>query len=71
MMDEQQYVLCITSQNGVEFTRHKYWTGGMLERWPELVSNRERAHVFSSKRAAQEVRSGFANRGFYGRLEKA
>lgn len=68
---EIEYVLCLTSSNGTDFVRPKYWTGLMLERWPELTSNKVNAHRFSSKQAANEVRSGFANRGFFGHLEAA
>lgn len=71
MTDDIEYVLCITHQRGVEFVRPKFWTGGMLERWPELVSNKDRAHRFSSKKAADEVRAGFASRGFAGEVQPA
>lgn len=69
--DGPKFVLCLTSCKGVEYTRPKYWTGGMLERWPELSANKDRAHQFSSKQAANEVRSGLADRGFFGHVESA
>jgi hypothetical protein len=64
--DSSEFVLCLTKANGVDFVRPKYWTGRMLERWPELSSNPENAFRFTTKQAANEVRSGLANRGFFG-----
>ena len=69
--NEPQFVLCVTGQKDREYSCPKYWTGRMLESWPELLSDKSRAHVFSGKRVAGEVRSGFASRGFRCELEPA
>ena len=73
--NEPKFVLRITHQvtdgEPQEYKRPKYWTGRMNERWPELLSDKAKAHAFSGKRAAQEVLSGFGARGFIGELEPA
>ena len=78
MIDENEpkFVLRVTHQTNAdgdlqEYVRPKYWTGRMNERWPELLSDKAKAHVFSGKRVAQEVLAGFGSRGFVGELEPA
>lgn len=62
----QEFVLVFTHSNDVKFAREKYFTGRVLERFPEYVSDPEKAYRFPSKQAANEMRSGFAQRGFRG-----
>jgi hypothetical protein len=63
-----QYVIKLTAKDGADFSRPKFWTGRMLEHWPEYLADPERAHRFEVKQSAEEVLTGFIARGFEGRV---
>lgn len=62
------FVIQVTHQNEVEFVRPKFYTGKMCERWPELLSNPERAKVYESREPARDALSYLRSLGYGGEV---
>lgn len=55
------YALLITCNHDVELTTPKWFTGLMLERWPEYLADKTRAAVMPREQALL-MRSAFTER---------
>lgn len=62
------YVIQLTHNYGVEMPTPKYFTGKMIERWPEYLSSSARARPFIDHESAAEYMSMFRAVGFDGQI---
>ncbi len=60
------FVIELTAAKGVDFSAPKYFTGRMIDIWPEYVRDPDRAHIFEKKISASETLATFRMRGFRG-----